>query len=48
VEHAIGGHVVDDRDAVSQLVGLWELLRSQALAPDESLRWLSELSQVKR
>lgn len=44
-EHAIGGHVVDDRDAVNQLVGQWELLRSQALSPDESLRWLTELAQ---
>lgn len=44
-EHAIGGHIVDDRDAVSQLVDLWELLRGQALPPDESLRWLSELPQ---
>ncbi len=31
-EHAIGGHVVDDRDAVSQLRNLWELLRNQALS----------------
>ncbi|MGH3973972.1 MAG: Scr1 family TA system antitoxin-like transcriptional regulator [Pseudonocardiaceae bacterium] len=30
-EHAIGGHVVDDRNAVSQLVEVWELLRSPAL-----------------
>lgn len=45
-EHAIGGHVVDDRDAVSQLLGLWELLRSQALSPDDSLRWLSALTPV--
>jgi hypothetical protein len=37
--------VVDDRDAVDQQVGLWELLRGQALSPDESLRWLSELAQ---
>jgi hypothetical protein len=44
-EHAIGGHVVDDRDAVSQLVDRWELLRSQALSSDESQRWLSELAQ---
>jgi hypothetical protein len=44
-EHAIGGHVVDDRDAVSQLVDLWELLRGQALSSEESLRWLSELTQ---
>jgi len=44
-EHAIGGHVVDDRDAVNHLVGLWELLRSQALSPDKSLQWLSELTQ---
>jgi transcriptional regulator with XRE-family HTH domain len=44
-EHAIGGHVVDDRDAVNQLMGLWELLRSQALSPEDSLRWLSELAQ---
>jgi hypothetical protein len=44
-EHAIGGHIVDDRDAVGQLMDLWELLRSQALPPDESLRWLSELPQ---
>ena len=44
-EHAIGGHVVDDRNAVSQLVEVWELLRSQALSSDESLRWLSELPQ---
>ncbi|MGH3934334.1 MAG: helix-turn-helix domain-containing protein [Pseudonocardiaceae bacterium] len=47
-EHAIGGHVLDDRDAVSQLLDLWELLRSQALSSEESLRWLSELSQEKR
>jgi hypothetical protein len=43
-EHAIGGHVVDDRNAVSQLVGIWELLRSQALSADDTLRWLSEQS----
>jgi transcriptional regulator with XRE-family HTH domain len=44
-EHAIGGHIVDDRTAVSQLMDLWELLRSQALSADESLRWLSELAK---
>lgn len=44
-EHAIGGHIVDDRTAVSQLIDLWELLRSQALSADDSLRWLSELTQ---
>jgi transcriptional regulator with XRE-family HTH domain len=43
-EHAIGGHVVDDRNAVSQLVGIWELLRSQAISADDTLRWLSEQS----
>lgn len=44
-EHAIGGHVVDDREAVRQLVDLWELLRSQALSPEESQQWLSDLAQ---
>lgn len=42
-EHAIGGHVVDDRNAVKQLLDLWELLRTQALPADKSLAWLSEL-----
>lgn len=42
--HAIGGHVVDDQNAVRGLMELWELLRNQALSADESLDWLSELS----
>ena len=43
-EHAIGGHVVDDRTAVNQLIELWELLRTQALSAHDSLQWLSELT----
>jgi predicted lipid-binding transport protein (Tim44 family) len=40
----VGGHVVEDPDAVRRLMELWELLRRQTLDPDESLRWLSGLS----
>lgn len=43
-EYAVGGHVVEDSDAVRRLVDLWELLRRQTFDPDESLRWLSALS----
>lgn len=43
-EYAVGGHVVEDQDAVRRLMELWELLRRQTLDPDESLRWLSGLS----
>jgi hypothetical protein len=46
-EHTIGGHIVDDRTAVSQLIDLWELLRTQALSPEESLSWLSELAKKR-
>lgn len=42
-EHAIGGHVTDARAEVKRLMELWEVLRTQALSPDESLTWLSEL-----
>ncbi|HET9257980.1 MAG TPA: helix-turn-helix transcriptional regulator [Pseudonocardiaceae bacterium] len=47
-EHAIGGHVTDDRATVSQLLDLWELLRTQALPARESLRWLSGLYDETR
>ena len=43
-EYAVGGHIVEDQDAVRRLMELWELLRRQTLDPDESLRWLSGLS----
>ena len=44
-EHAIGGHVIDDQDVVQRLVEVWELVRAQALSPDESLTWLRDLSR---
>lgn len=44
-EYAVGGHLVDDPDAVQRLADLWELLRSQALTSDESMDWLAELSR---
>jgi transcriptional regulator with XRE-family HTH domain len=47
-EHAIGGHVIDDRGTVNQLLELWELLRTQALSAHESLRWLSDLYDETR
>jgi transcriptional regulator with XRE-family HTH domain len=44
-EYAVGGHLVDDQDAVRLLSGLYGELREQALASDESLTLISELAQ---
>jgi transcriptional regulator with XRE-family HTH domain len=44
-EYAVGGHLVDDQDVVRSLSGLYDELRDQALAADESLILISELAQ---
>lgn len=43
-EYAVGGHIVDDQDAVGQMHKIWDVLRAQALGADESLRFLAELT----
>jgi transcriptional regulator with XRE-family HTH domain len=47
-EYAVGGHLVDDQDAVRLLVSLYDELRDQALDADESLTFVSELTQQAR
>lgn len=44
-EYAVGGHLVDDQDAVRLLSDLYGELRDQALDADESLTLISELAQ---
>jgi transcriptional regulator with XRE-family HTH domain len=44
-EYAVGGHLVDDQDVVRSLSDLYDELRDQALAADESLTLISELAQ---
>ncbi|MDQ2880477.1 MAG: helix-turn-helix domain-containing protein [Actinomycetota bacterium] len=44
-EYAVGGHVIDDESVVSQLATLFDKLRSQALASDESLTLIAELAK---
>jgi transcriptional regulator with XRE-family HTH domain len=44
-EYAVGGHLVDDQNAVQQLSGLYDQLREQSLGCDESLAMISELAQ---
>lgn len=41
-EYAIGGHLVDEQDAVRELADVYDQLRDQALGPEESLKMLSE------
>lgn len=47
-DHAVGGHLVDDQDVVGLLGGLYDELRDQALVADESLTFISELTQRPR
>lgn len=42
-EYAVGGHIVDDEAAVARLDSLFDKLRSQALATNDSLAVLAEL-----
>lgn len=42
-EYPVGGHLVDSRSAVEQMVRLYDELRSQALGPNESLAVIAEL-----
>ncbi|MGH3926637.1 MAG: helix-turn-helix domain-containing protein [Pseudonocardiaceae bacterium] len=44
-EYAAGGHLVDDQEVVRLLSDLYDALRSQALAADESLAMIAELVQ---
>lgn len=44
-EYAVGGHLVDDQDAVQKLSDLYDELRQQALDCDQSLKLISELTQ---
>ncbi|HEV7451090.1 MAG TPA: helix-turn-helix transcriptional regulator [Pseudonocardiaceae bacterium] len=44
-EYAVGGHVIDDEAVVSQLVRLFDELRSQSLDADESLAMIAQLAQ---
>lgn len=45
LEHAAGGHLVDDQDVVRLLRNLYDALRSQALGANESLALIAELAQ---
>lgn len=47
-EYAIGGHLIDDSTAVSQLSTLHDELRGQALGDDESLAMIAELLSTAR
>jgi transcriptional regulator with XRE-family HTH domain len=47
-EYAVGGHLVDDQDAVQQLSDLHDELREQALGCAESLAMISELTRQAR
>lgn len=44
-EYAVGGHLVDDQDAVARLSELWEVLRSRALGKEESIQWIRQQSR---
>lgn len=44
-EYAVGGHLVDEQDAVQELSDLHDQLQDQALGPDESLIVISDLIQ---
>ncbi|MGQ0774477.1 MAG: helix-turn-helix domain-containing protein [Pseudonocardiales bacterium] len=39
------GHITDDQKVIRRLVELWEMLRSQALTPEESWQWISEVAR---
>ncbi|MGH3841170.1 MAG: helix-turn-helix domain-containing protein [Pseudonocardiaceae bacterium] len=45
-EYVVGGHVIDDTSVVSQLSKLFDKLRNQALAPNESLTMIAELANT--
>lgn len=47
-EYAVGGVVIDDQGAVSQLARLFDELRSQALGVDESLAMIAEFIDQAR
>ncbi|MGH3916877.1 MAG: DUF5753 domain-containing protein, partial [Pseudonocardiaceae bacterium] len=44
-ENAINGHITDDQKVIRRLVELWEILHRQALPPEESRQWLSEVAR---
>ncbi len=44
-EYAVDGHVIDDEAVVSQLVRLFDELRSQALGADESLAMIAQIAK---
>jgi transcriptional regulator with XRE-family HTH domain len=43
-EYPLGGHIVDDREAVERMHKIWVELRAQALDEAESMRFLAELT----
>lgn len=47
-EYAVGGHVIDDESAVSQLDTLFSELRSQSLGTDQSLALIAQLAENTR
>lgn len=47
-EYAVGGHVIDDETVVAQLDSLFDKLRSQSLAADDSLALIAELADTTR
>lgn len=47
-EYVVGGHVIDDPSVVQQLATLFSELRSQALAPNESLALIAQLADTQR
>lgn len=47
-EYAVGGHIIDDASVVARLATLWDELRGQSLATDESLTMIAQLAKPKR
>ncbi len=47
-EYAVGGHIIDDASVVARLATMWDELRGQSLATDESLTMIAQLAKPKR
>jgi transcriptional regulator with XRE-family HTH domain len=47
-EYAVGGHVIEAQPVVAQLARLFDELRSQSLAADESLALVAQLAKRKK
>jgi hypothetical protein len=45
MEHAVGGHLVDDQEILTRLISLFDVLQKQALSPADSLRLIADLVQ---